>query len=93
MEFAIGYSFIFILSIFTTLLWMIGRRLPKEFALAVVVFMIGGDSVLTGLWYFSIVDFIDNSKLFRLGIAGAFCTIAFGRAFYFMLIEDNKKDV
>ena len=90
MEFVIGYSFVILLGIFTALLWMIGKRLPKEFALAIVVLMIGGDSILTGLWYFSILDFIDNSKVFRLGIAGAFCTIAFGRAFYFMLAEDKN---
>lgn len=85
MSFIIGFSFIILLSIYTVLLWLIARRMPKEMALASIMFLITGDAILVGLWYYGLVDIIEVEKHFRLGIAGAFATSSMGRSIYFLL--------
>ena len=89
MSFIIGFSFILLLAMFTILLWLIAKRLPKEMILATVTFLIAGDAVLVALWYFGLVDIIEVEKHFRLGISAAFCTSAMGRSIYFMLQQDE----
>jgi len=78
-------SFIILLAIFTIVLWLIARRLPKEMALSSMVFMMVGDAVLVGLWYYGLLEIVESIKQFRLGIAGAFCISAMGRSIYFLL--------
>ena len=90
MSFIIGFSFIFLLAFFTVVLWMIARRLPKEFALATIAFLLFGDAVLVGLWYFGLLDIIEVEKHFRLGIAGAFATSSMGRSIYFILMQSKE---
>lgn len=89
MSFIIGFSFIILLSIFTIVLWLISKRLPQEFILSSIVFMMVGDGVLVGLWYYGLLDIVESIKQFRLGIAGAFCVSAMGRSIYFLL--QNEK--
>ena len=89
MEFLIGFSFFLVLAVFTVLLWLIAKRLPKELVLAPVVFMIMGDAILVALWYFGLVELIEKEKIFRLGIAAAFCAASMGRSIYFLL--QNEK--
>lgn len=90
MSFIIGFSFIILLSIFTVLLWLIAKRIPKEMALASIMFLIAGDAILVGLWYYGLVEIVDVEKHFRLGIAGAFATSSMGRAIYFMLQQQRE---
>ena len=85
MSFITGFSFIILLAIFTVVLWLIAKRLPKEMILSIIVFMIVGDGALVGLWYYGLLETIESIKQFRLGIAGAFCTSAMGRSIYFLL--------
>lgn len=85
MSFLLGYLFIILLSVYTVLLWLVSKKLPKEFALASITFLIAGDAVLVGLWYYSLVDIVEVTKHFRLGIAGAFTTASLGRSIYFLL--------
>lgn len=92
MNFLIGFSFIFILSIFTFVLYLIAKRLPKEFVFTPVVLMLVGDAVLAGLWYFGLVETVESVKNFRLGIAGAFATTAMTRSIYFMLVQDGESN-
>ena len=87
MSFILGFSFIILLSIFTVLLNLVAKRLPNEFALSSISFMIIGDLVLVGLWYYSLLDIVEVKKQFGLGIAGAFCASAMGRSIYFLLIN------
>ena len=89
MSFIIGFSFIILLAMFTVMLWLISKRLPKEFILSSIVFMIIGDGVLVALWYYGIVEIVESVKEFRLGIAGAFCLSAMSRSVYFLL--QNEK--
>jgi len=84
-SFIIGFSFIILLAIFTIVLWLIARRLPKEMILSSIVFMMVGDAVLVGLWYYGLLEIVESIKQFRLGIAGAFCISAMGRSIYFLL--------
>lgn len=91
MSFIIGFSFIILLALFTVILWMIARRLPKEFALATIAFLMFGDAVLVGLWYFGLLEVIEVEKHFRLGIAGAFATASMGRSIYFLLKGDAEQ--
>lgn len=90
MSFLIGFAFIIFLAIFTIVLWLIAKRLPKEFALASITFMIAGDAILVGLWYYSLVDIVEVVKHFRLGIAGAFTTASMGRSIYFLLVSNEQ---
>ena len=89
MSFIIGFSFIILLTTFTIVLWLIAKRLPQEFILSSVVFMMVGDGVLVGLWYYGLLEIVESIKQFRLGIAGAFCVSAMGRSIYFLL--QNEK--
>ena len=89
MSFIIGFSFIILLGIFTVLLCLISKRLPKEYALSLIVFMMVGDGVLVGLWYYGLLEVVESIKPFRLGISGAFCISAMGRSIYFLL--QNEK--
>ena len=90
MSFIIGFSFIILLAIFTVLLWLIARRLPKEMALASIAFLIMGDAILVGLWYYGLLEIIEGEKHFRLGIAGAFATASMGRSIYFLLQQNGE---
>lgn len=51
--------------------------------------MMVGDAVLVGLWYYGLVEIVESTKQFRLGIAGAFCFSSMGRSIYFLL--QNEK--
>ena len=88
-SFIIGFSFIILLATFTVVLWLISKRLPKEFILSSIVFMMVGDAVLVGLRYYGLLEIVESTKQFRLGIAGAFCFSAMGRSIYFLL--QNEK--
>lgn len=89
MSFILGFSFILLLSIFTVLLLIISKRLPKELASSSIFLLIMGDAVLVALWYFSLIELISVEKHFRLGIAAAFCASSMGRSIYFLL-NSNK---
>jgi len=89
MSFIIGFSFIILLTTFTIVLWLIAKRLPQEFILSSIIFMMVGDGVLVGLWYYGLLEIVESIKQFRLGIAGAFCVSAMGRSIYFLL--QNEK--
>lgn len=89
MSFIIGFSFIILLGIFTVLLCLVNKRLPKEYIISSIIFMMVGDGVLVGLWYYGLLEIVESIKQFRLGIAGAFCISAMGRSIYFLL--QNEK--
>ena len=91
MSFIIGFSFSLLLAIFTVLLYIIAKRLPKEFLLTSVVLLFAGDATLVALWYYGLSEVVDNIKLFKFGIAVSFMFTSFGRAIYFMLSHDNEK--
>jgi len=87
MSFIIGFSFVIVLSIFTVLLSLISKRLPKELALSSIFLLIMGDAVMVSLWYFSLFEIVEVEKHFKLGIAAAFCAASMGRSIYFLLNE------
>ena len=89
MSFIIGFSFIILLAIFTIVLCLVSKRLPKEYILSTIVFMMVGDGVLVGLWYYGLLEIVESIKQFKLGISGAFCVSAMGRSIYFLL--QNEK--
>ena len=90
MSFIIGFSIILLLAVFTVLLWLIARRIPKEAALVTIALLIAGDAILVGLWYFGLVEVVEVEKHFRLGIAGAFATGSMGRSIYFLLMQSKE---
>lgn len=90
MNFLTGLSLVIPLALFTTVLWIISRRLPGEFVLAIISIMIFGDALLAGGWYFGLGQEVTDMKQFRLGCGFAFCVTSFGRAIYFMLKSDLK---
>ena len=91
MSFLIGFSFIILLSIFTILLWMIAERFLKDIVMSAVIFMIMGDAILVGLWYYGLLEMVEVEKHFRLGIAGAFCATAMGRSIFFLIKSEKNQ--
>lgn len=90
MSFLSGFAFIIFLSIFTILLWLIAKRVPKEAALLSIVFLCAGDAILVGLYYFALVEIVQDVRLFKIGIAGAFATASMGRSIYFLLKQNAE---
>ena len=90
MSFLTGFSFIFLLALFTILLWLIAKKVPKEAALLSIVFLCAGDAILVGLYYFALVDIVQDIRLFKIGIAGAFATASMGRSIYFLLKQNAE---
>tara|TARA_B100000900_G_scaffold401636_1_gene406533 strand:- start:800 stop:1081 length:282 start_codon:yes stop_codon:yes gene_type:complete len=91
MSFLIGFSFIILLAMFTILLWMISSRIPKEAALLSIAFLCAGDAILVALWYYGLMEIVENVKLFKVGIAGAFATASMGRSIYFLLMNYGRE--
>ena len=89
MSFFIGISFVILLALFTVVFYLIARRLPKEFLLAGIVLMFVGDGVLVAIWYYGLIEMIEDIKVFKLGIAASFAIAAFSRSIYFMLNYDE----
>ena len=90
MSFILGFSFTLPLAMFTFILYIISKRLPKEFIMTSIVVMLAGDATLVSLWYFGLQEIVDNLKLFKLGISTSFMFASFGRSLYFLL---NSKHI
>jgi hypothetical protein len=90
MSFLIGFSFFFLLLFYTIILWAISKLIPQEYIVSLISFMIVGDGIMVALWYFVLGEFIEETRLFRLGIGTAFFAGAFARSLYFMLISQKK---
>jgi hypothetical protein len=78
-----------LLALFTIILWLVSKKLPKEFALSTIIFMMMGDAILVGIWYYGLLEVAESVKHFKLGISGAFCFSALGRSIYFL--TQNEK--
>lgn len=89
MSFFIGFGFVGLLFMFTLFLYILYKRIPAEYTQSLIVLMFIGDGVLVGLWYYGLLEFVDSEKVFRLGIAGAFCISAFSRSLFFMLKSEK----
>ena len=90
MDFLVGFSFIFFLVIFTFLLTKISGIIPKEFAQALIVFMIFGDAIFVAIHYYGIKDIVSNIKEFKLGIAVSFALMSLLRAAYFLIANKSQ---
>lgn len=89
MSFFMGFGFVGLLFMFTIFLYMLYKRIPSEYIQSLIVLMFVGDGVLVGMWYYGLLDFIDNERIFRLGIGLAFCIGAFSRSLFFMLKSEK----
>jgi hypothetical protein len=89
LSFIIGFSFIFLLATFTVVLWQVAKRFLKDIVMSAVIFMMMGDAILVGLWYYGLLEVVEVEKHFRLGIAGAFCATAMGRSLYFLMQSEK----
>ena len=87
MSFLTGLFFIVLLLLFTVVVLLLSKKVPKEAALVPIVFLIVGDAILVGLYYYGLVDIVENVKKFKVGIAGAFAVSSLGRAIYLLLNE------
>lgn len=87
----LGFSFLGLILFFTVLLWAVSKLIPKEMTVGLIALMVVGDGVMVALWYFVLGEYVEDLKLFRLGIGTAFCAGAFTRSLYFM-IAGNKSE-
>ena len=85
MTFLIGFSFVIALAVYTVMLWLISKRISKEFMTALIALLVVGDGILLALWYYIGKDFVEVLREFELGIGAAFASAAFGRALFFWL--------
>ena len=74
---------------FTLVLKEILYKATGELSMVVVLAMVFGDGIITGLWYYGLTDiFPDDQSIkygIKYGIGFAFMTISFIRAVYFYL--------
>ena len=72
MDFMIG--FLFILPLIGLMLGyeLISKLIPREVVVSVIYGLILADGVCAAVWYFGIVELMENIKLFKLGMAAAF---------------------
>ena len=89
MSFFIGLGFVNVLVMFTLFLYMLYKRIPTDYVQSLIVLMFMGDGILVAIWYYGLLDFIDNERIFRLGIAVSFCISAFSRSLFFMLKSEK----
>ena len=72
MEFMIG--FLFILPLIGLMLGyeVLSKYIPREVVVSVIYGLILADGVMAAVWYYGIVEVMENIKLFKLGMAAAF---------------------
>lgn len=83
--FLLGFGIILILLMFTLVLKELLYKATGELSMIVVVAMVFGDGIITGLWYYGLTDIYPNEQGIKYGIGFAFMTISFIRAIYFYL--------
>lgn len=87
----LGFSFLGLILFFTVLLWAVSKLIPKEMTVGLIALMVVGDGVMVALWYFVLGEYVEDLKLFRLGIGTAFCAGAFTRSLYFMIVGNKRE--
>lgn len=72
MDFMIG--FLFILPLIGLMLGyeVLSKYIPREVVVSVIYGLILADGVMAAVWYYGIVEVMENIKLFKLGMAAAF---------------------
>lgn len=85
MSFLTGISFVIPLAFFTYILFYLSKLMPKEAFQLPVFFLIAGDAIMVGIWFYGLKEFTESIKEFKLGIALAFALAGFGRSIYFVL--------
>ena len=89
-SFTIGFLFIGVLILFTLMLGLFAKTLPKEFILIPTVIMIFGDGIFVAIYYYALKDIAENIKEFKLGIALSFMLMSFVRAIFMALAANVK---
>ena len=91
MEVLIGASAIVLLVPFFILVVFLMKVLPPEFSLGAVVLMLAGDGAIAALWYYGGMPFIEEVKLFKLGIGMAFVLTTIFKVCYLVLDPSTRK--
>lgn len=89
MSFITGLSFLLLLCLFSVIAFLLIKKLPKEFSSLVVLLLLAGDAILAGMYYYSLLDIVEDVKKFKLGIAGAFAIGSFVRVIYLLLTSEK----
>jgi branched-subunit amino acid transport protein len=89
MDFLIGLSSILLLVPFFILVVYLMRMLPREFSLGAIVLMFLGDGVISAMFYYIGLDFIESVKYLKLGITCSFILATIFKVVY-MILNQNK---
>lgn len=72
MDFMIGFLFMIPLIGLMLGYEVLSKYIPKELVVSVVYALILADGVCAAVWFYGIVELMENIKLFKLGMAAAF---------------------
>ena len=89
MEFLIGLSTALLLAPFFMLVVYLMKMLPSEFTLGAVALMFFGDGVIGAMVYYVGLDFIQDPKVFKLGLGCSFIVATIFKVVY-MVLNQNK---
>ena len=92
MDFFIGFGITLLLAAAFGVIILISKLLPKEMALIPIYGMIAIDAVVAAIWYYGMVDLVENVKAFKVGISCSFMFISFAKAI-FLVIYTQKREL
>lgn len=92
MDFLIGFGITFLLAAAFGVIIFISKLLPKEMALIPIYGMIAVDAVVAAIWYYGMVDLVENIRAFKVGISCSFMFISFAKAI-FLVIYTQKREL
>ena len=66
--FLLGFGIILVLLMFTLVLKQVLYKASGELSMIVVLAMVLGDGIITGLWYYGLTDIFPNEQSIKYGI-------------------------
>ena len=90
MDFLIGFGITFLLAAAFGLIVIVSKLLPKELALVPIYGMIAIDGVVAAIWYYGMVELVQDYKAFKVGIAASFMLMAFAKAIFLVIYTQKR---
>ena len=90
MDFLTGFGITLLLSMAFAIIILVSKLLPKELALVPIYGMIAIDGVVAAIWYYSMVELVQDYKAFKVGIAASFMLMAFAKAIFLVIYTQKR---
>jgi len=92
MDFLTGFGITLLLSMAFAIIILVSKLLPKEFALLPIYGMIAVDGACAAVWYYGMLDLVENVRAFKVGISCSFMFTSFAKAI-FLVIYTQKREL